>query len=100
MSDEDRWELEYEEFEKTPFFQGFRQIIETIYEYNGVIVEDFGGVPHADAQSLAIADTRELISYSQNSNNVIELSRKGKAFARMYLSKYRLLPRSVRHNPV
>ena len=42
MSDEERWEIEYQEFEKVYPFK-LRQIIEAIYKYDGFIVttEDF-----------------------------------------------------------
>lgn len=92
MSDEERWELEYQEFEKSSTFFKFRQIIETIYKYDGFIesTETFQPIRHADAGSLAMADTRELISYRDGSRNTIELTKKGKFFAKMYLEKYPL----------
>jgi len=92
MTDEERWELEYQEFEKIPTFFKFRQIIETIYKYGGFIetTENFEPIRHADAGSFGMADTRGLISYIGDSRNAIELTKKGKFFAKMYLDKYPL----------
>lgn len=90
MSEEEKWGIEYQEFEKNHSFYKFKQIIETIYKYNGIIDERLGDAPHADTSSLATADTRELTTYSGSSRNVIELTKKGKFFAKMYLEKYPL----------
>lgn len=90
MTEEEHWELEYLEFEKSPYFYEFKQIIETIYKYEGVIeiTVGFQKVRHADANSLATAHTRDLISYFKDSHNVIEFTKKGKMFAKLYLNKY------------
>lgn len=89
MSDEERWEIEYQEFEKSLSFFKFRQIIETIYKYDGFIVttEDFQPNRHADAGALALVDTWGLISYSGSNRNAIEFTKKGKFFAKIYLNK-------------
>lgn len=86
MSDAERWELEYKEFEKIPSFQKFQEVIRTIYEFNGLIVD--GYTRHADAETLAMADTWGLISFS---SGIIELTEKGKVFAKLYLDKYSFL---------
>lgn len=88
MTDEERWELEYQEFEKIPTFFKFKQIIETIYKHNGY-VED-SSVRHVEAGVLAVADARGLVSYVDGRRNDIELTKKGKFFAKMYLEKYPL----------
>lgn len=90
MTDEEKWELEYQKFEKNPSFYKFKQIIETIYKYDGIIDEGYGVAHHADTGALATADTRELITHSGSNRNTIELTKKGKFFAKMYLEKYPL----------
>ncbi|MEK7104953.1 MAG: hypothetical protein AAB868_02850 [Patescibacteria group bacterium] len=89
MSDEEKWEIEYQDFEKSLSFFKFRQIIETIYKYDGFVVttEDFQPNRHADAGALALVDTWGLISYSGSNRNAIEFTKKGKFFAKIYLNK-------------
>lgn len=88
MPEEEKWGIEYQEFEKSPIFFKFRQIIETIYKHRGYI--ESGAVRYAEAGVLAMADARELVSYVEGSRNTIELTKKGKFFAKMYLEKHPL----------
>lgn len=86
MSNEERWELEYEKFEKNKLFYKFKQIIETIYIHKGYI--ESGMERHANADALAIADTWGLTTYVGGNHNHIELTEKGKIFAKLYLEKH------------
>lgn len=88
MSDVERWGLEYGIFEKTAHFYKFRDILITVYQFNGLIQVD--GVIHADTGTLAMADIWELVSRARGSN-VIELTKKGRAFAKLYLDQYSIL---------
>ena len=88
MTDEERWELEYQEFEKSTSFFKFRQIIETIYKHRGYV--ESGAMRYVEAGILAMSDARGLVSYVEGSRNAIELTKKGKFFAKLYLEKYPL----------
>lgn len=86
MTEKERWEFEYPEFEKSPYFYEFKKILEVIYKKSGYI--DDGKGPYAPAIALATADSWGLISYNGASRNKIELTEKGKIFAKIFLKQY------------
>lgn len=90
LTDEKKWEMEYQEFEGSQSFYKFRQVIETVYKYGGVIetVKNYQQIRYVDANALAMAHTRDLISYVGGNRNIIELTSKGKIFAKLYLDKH------------
>lgn len=83
---EEKWDEEYSEFEKTKYFNDFNMIIESIYQHFGKTEwdYDFNGMPGKFVSSdvKAYADTNNLIEIDNNIGNkeTIKLTEKGKYF--------------------
>lgn len=81
LSEQERWELEYQEFEKMPSLIKFQAIIRAVYRGDG-------WTEGVDPGAIALADTRDLITFTNDNRSRMELSQKGKTFAKLYLAKH------------
>ncbi len=87
LTEEERWEEEYKEFSKGNLLSSFKQVIDAIYENSGRIHEEFTGRRNVDSDTLANADIRSLIYFTDNDRSKIEFTAKGKYFAKKYLER-------------
>jgi len=85
ITNEERWEEEYNEFAKGNIFGRFSQIIDAVYEKSGYLYVDNEGKKPVDSDILAGSDTRGLISFTDSGRNQIDLTEKGKFFTKKYL---------------
>ncbi|KKW11184.1 MAG: hypothetical protein UY50_C0019G0012 [Parcubacteria group bacterium GW2011_GWA2_49_9] len=99
LTDKERWEIEYNEFEKHPLFSKFQEILTSVYKHNGVIeYADTLSFRNKEILSLgadikAVADAKKLITITDSDGNVtkIALTDKGRFFAEKYLETYSLI---------
>lgn len=80
LTNEERWEEEYNEFTKSNIFQRFEQIIEAVYKNSGYLPNS-----NVDSNMIAGADVRGLTTFQDSSRTQIDLTEKGKFFAKKYL---------------
>lgn len=80
MTEEDRWLAEYKEFKNAPKFNEFRGILEAIYKSNGYI-----NMQEIDTDLLVLVHVMGLISFTDFNKNQLDLTEKGRFFAKKYL---------------
>lgn len=81
---EDRWRKEFETFQKSPLYHEFRKVYELIYTHGGQVEGDYGRI-NIDAKSLAYAHANDLVTYKDDSTNIVQLTEKGRYFTKLYL---------------
>lgn len=90
LTQEEKWEIEYEKFKKNSLFFSFSSILKSIYNEEGriTIIQNSKWVRIIGANILAIADSLDLISISKRDNyEYVELTEKGKYFSKKYLEE-------------
>ena len=78
LTEEEKWEKEYKDFSKSLTYHGFRRIIDTIYRNRGYLQTG-----QLDPNSIADADVRGLINFTDASRQQISLTDKGKFFTKL-----------------
>lgn len=83
MSNEERWDEEFTEFQNTRLFPDFQQIITAVYEHGGYI--EMNGSVYIRPDVLAITHSKGLVS--MDGTYKVELTEKGKFFVSKFMEK-------------
>ena len=84
LTEEEKWDLEFEEIKPTKHYAYFRKLKNCIYEYHGSI-SNSNYVDYSEI--IPFFHAHNIIEYDDKSKSSIDLTEKGKYFMKKYLSE-------------
>ncbi len=86
------WEQQFNELKKNrKLHEGFKELYSLVYEHNGVIEisDDFDRTVgrNITPANLAYAHSDGLVEYVNGTRNIVQLTKKGKYFIKLYLER-------------
>lgn len=80
------WDREYKNLKNKGLYKAFEGVYKLIYKFEGVVIDrNSFNDRNIETEELAFAHTSGLVEYKPGSNNIVELTQKGKYFIKLYL---------------